>query len=715
MLDVNKWMIKNGGAVMELSGSPADFNKVYGRMQREGYITQTDMNEYYFDDTTDDISSSEDIRDSIQNVELDENTVDERTSLFKDFKESSLRQRDDIRGEGRSKSMANHPVKKDKSKKKNFVKKWMNRMPYYIPVFSWLPMYNCSYIIPDIVAAIGTASMLIPQSLAYAMLAGVSPLIGLYTAWLPTLIYSLLGTCNQLSIGPDALASLLVGVQLKQSNLLHDYAATHLLSFLVGFILFALGILRWGFLDNVLGHPLLHGFINAVGVIIIVAQIPNLLGFPDVEAELLYDEIVEIFEHTVDDIHWLTFSLGILTISILFAFKMAKTKIETKVNILQYVPETLVVVIMGIFLVTFLKLEQSGVTIVGKINPDNGTDIFFPVPQLIDFSNFGTIFPSAVMVAVIGFVESIIVAKLYASKYDYAMSPNRELVALGLANIIGAFFRTYPTFGSLPRSAVSDSLGAKSQVFGFLTSCIVLFSILVLVPLFENLPVVVMSGIIFVAACSLFEVNEIFVLIKMRCWMDAFLSVSIFFITLAVGIDIGILTCIAVSIFLVIKHTSVPHITILGKCEDNSYRDISVYSDAKTLPGILIISLEEALYFANIEQIKKIFKRIEKLGGANVHPAEADSPENIPTFKAIIIHASHVPSMDGTAVHALCEMINEYEKKNITICMVELKSNLQKIFDLAGYDESKFIFQSIDSALGYIDMIQPEAADYFTI
>jgi MFS superfamily sulfate permease-like transporter len=245
-----------------------------------------------------------------------------------------------------------------------------------------------------------------------------------------------------------------------------------------GLLCLALGLLRVGFLDNVLSRPLLCGFVNAVATTIILEQLDQLFGLPS-DHEHGWKRLIHWIEN-VHLTHWVTLCMGIITIYIIFMIKFTKTRF----SFMKFVPETMIVVIVGTLVTGLARLDTIGVSVLGEIAQG------FPVPRpprLDQFQAAVSLFPSAALIAIIGFIEHIVAAKVYATKHNYPISANRELVALGVTNTMGSFFSTYPTFASLTRSAVADSMGAQSQIYSFITSFVILFTMLFLgTPHFNN-------------------------------------------------------------------------------------------------------------------------------------------------------------------------------------------------------------------------------------
>lgn len=581
------------------------------------------------------------------------------------------------------------------------------RMPYYMPILLWLPKYNWrESLIYDLFAGVAVAAMIIPQSIALSLLAGLEPIFGLYSAWITCLVYAFMGNSKQMSYGPETVAAMLVGLTIQDKDPSDPAAFAHILSFMAGVFLFAMGVFRFGFLDSVLSRPLLSGFINAVAVTIVIEQIDSLLGIPNPAAHD-WHKLIHVFNN-VSDVVWQSAVVGVSVIILLFAFKIVNKLINksgtTKWYIVwfKFVPGVLVAVIAST-LVTFLaRLDKQGVSILGSISSSFPTP--YP-PQLTSASVITEAGQPGIVIGVLGFIESIIVAKYYASKHGYGVSPNRELVAMGMANIVGSFFQTFPAFGSMTRSAVADMAGARSQLYNIVVALIVLGTILFLGPLFYYLPKPALAGIIMVAAFNIFEFEDLHFLWSMRAYKALLLLVITFATTIALGIELGLLIGLGISVFLIIQHTAFPHIALLGRLPDtNKYRDIALFKEATTIPGVIIMRVDEGLYFANVGQIKEMLARIERLGSHLSHPTDR-AKSGLAPLAGVIFDARNIFEMDPSAVIILQEMVHEYKQRNVKVCFVKLRSALKQSFIATGIIDpmgGHTIFSSLSTAVNYV-------------
>lgn len=352
---------------------------------------------------------------------------------------------------------------------------WMHsvlqRVSYYVPVLRWLPRYALSELSHDVAAGLTVSFVIIPQGLSYAQaLVNVPPVFGLYTAIVGAVCYALLGTSRQMAVGPEALVSIMVGAAVTEFTAWRDGTSAHvlpmlnvqataLLCLMIGIFTFVLGFFRLGFLDSVLSRALLRGFVLAVAVVVIIDMSDALLGLTAPQGQCSQPPALPTFPElplgtspflhlltVLENLHlahFLTTATSVLSISLLFAAKHLKT-LYKHLKWVQVVPEILLLVAISTALTRIFRWDCDGLAILGKVTTDTSGYDVFPLPTLAKIKHLTL---SAVLISIIGFVESIAVAKLYAAKHDYVVSPNRELVAMGTANIVSSFFGCFPAFG----------------------------------------------------------------------------------------------------------------------------------------------------------------------------------------------------------------------------------------------------------------------------
>lgn len=531
----------------------------------------------------------------------------------------------------------------------------------FIPALEWIPNYKSSDLSGDLSAGLIVAIMLIPQGMAYAMLAGLPPVIGLYASTIPLLIYALFGTSRQLAVGPVAMVSLLVltGVSTLAEPGTEEYIAfVLLLMLMIGLIQFLMGVLRLGFLVNFLSHAVISAFTSAAAIIIGLSQLKHLLG---VKLEAGKDVFKLIFEAItrISEINTITLSIGLVSILILIFMKKFAPKI----------PGPLIVVVISILVVYGLRLESYGVKIVGQV-PSGLPSVSLPS---FNSSALIALLPIAVTISLIGFMESIAMAKALAAKEKYKVVANQELIGLGLANMGGAFFSAYPVTGGFSRSAVNYQSGAKTPLASIITAFLIILTLLFFTGLFYYLPTAVLAAIIMVAVYGLIDVKEAKYLFKVQS-VDGWTWVITFVSTLVLGIEQGILVGAGFSLIIFIGRSAYPHVAELGFLkEENVYRNIKRYPDALVDPHVIIFRFDAPLYFANMTFFEtKLSERIVEK----------------PKTKWVVLDFSSVNSIDAVALHSLKELIQTYNEASIEFVFSGVKGPVLDLMKKADFTEN---------------------------
>lgn len=553
-------------------------------------------------------------------------------------------------------------------------------MNKYIPALNWLKNYQKHDLSGDLQAGVIVAIMLIPQGMAYAMLAGLPPVIGLYASTIPLIIYALFGTSRQLAVGPVAMVSILVfsGVSVIAKPGTNEYIAlVLLLALLIGVMQLAMGLLRLGFLVNFLSHAVISAFTSAAAIIIGLSQLKELLGIP-IQSSQIFAIIWEVITKA-HEIHLTTLMIGASSIILLVGIKKWIPKL----------PGPLVIVVLSTVVVYLFNFQDMGINIVGSV--PQGLPSFSIPSMRIDA--VVSLFPIALTISFIGFMESIAMAKAIAAKEKYKIDANKELIGLGLANIGGSFFSAYPVTGGFSRSAVNYEAGARTPLATIITAILIMLTLLFFTPLFYYLPKAVLAAIIIVAVYSLIDLNEpkkLFAVQKVdgMTWLITFVA------TLTLGIEKGILIGAAFSLLVFIWRSANPHIAELGFVEKESvYKNISRYPEAKTDSKVLLYRIDSALFFANMAFLE------EKL---------CNIVRKRQTIRWIILDFSAVNSIDAVALHAFLDLVENCQNKGRTIFIAGMKGPVRDLFKKSTAvqqlsDQSKFYFLSIDHALNEIE------------
>lgn len=603
---------------------------------------------------------------------------------------------------------------------------------YYIPAMAWIPHYRFDYFFGDLVAGLTLASFQIPISMSYAnSLAQVPTICGLYGLVVPPLVYAVLGSVPQMVVGPEGPISLVVG-QAVSPYLVHSGPDKHrnlsldpeeiagLIAGTGGAVLLVGGLLRFGFLDSVLSRALLRGFISAVGLTMIIDQVPAQLGMTELMHEVTgthpssIGKIAFVLEYW-SKAHKSTSKVALAAFVVILILRIFKRSYKSKYRLLHFLPEILLVVILSTVLSDYFDLHTSaGLEIVGDIKPGK-LKLEFPITPA-RWTDFKTNFSASFFAAILGFFESVIAAKSLGSQYDINISTNRELVALGMANICSSFVNSLPSFGGYARSKVNAMSGAKTQMAGIVLSCVTMLSIAFLMPYFYYLPKCVLSSIISVVGLSLLEEapNDIKFYWKIRGYEDLATLFATMVFTLVWSVQTGIAVGVGMSLVRVIHHSTRPRIQILGRVPGtHDYRNADELPDLlEGIEGCLIIKIPEPLTFANTGVLRNRLRRLEFYGSMQVHPSHPRLIQK-EMFKYLIMDMRGMTECDASAVQTLYELIHDYINRDIRVIFVRMPadSKIRNSFEKSGINElvtrsGTGYFESIDSALRYVDRVE---------
>lgn len=515
----------------------------------------------------------------------------------------------------------------------------------YLPILSWGKTYNQLSLTNDLVAAVIVTIMLIPQSLAYAMLAGLPPQMGLYASILPITLYAIFGTSRALAVGPVAVVSLLTAASISRiaapGSEEYIFAAITL-AFLSGVFLLAMGIFRLGFMANFLSHPVIAGFITASGIIIAASQLKNIFGIEAHGHNLV--QILSSMSGYLGEINWITATIGILTAAFLFWVRKGLLPLLRGLGLPKRTAEIIAkagpvaAIVATTLLVWAFDLKSAGVKIVGAV-PQSLPPLTVPGFSL---ELWTSLLSSAVLISVIGFAESISVAQTLAAKKWQRIDPDQELIGLGAANIGAAFTSGFPVTGGFSRSAVNYDAGADTPAAGAYTAAGLMFASLFLTPLIFFLPKATLAATIIVAVLSLVDFS-----ILGKAWRyskaDFIAVAATMFCTLVVGVEVGVIIGVLVSILIHLYKSSRPHIATVGQVPNSEHFRNVLRHDVITHPNILTVRVDESLYFANARFLEDhLFERV-------VRRTE---------LRDVILMCSAINAIDMSALESL-EVINE--------------------------------------------------------
>ena len=520
-----------------------------------------------------------------------------------------------------------------------------SHMAKYLPILDWGRTYNRGTLTNDLVAAVIVTIMLIPQSLAYALLAGLPPEMGLYASMLPIVLYAIFGTSRALAVGPVAVVSLLtvaVVSKIAVPGTSEYIVAAITLAFLSGLILLALGFFRLGFLANFLSHPVIAGFITASGLIIAASQLKYIFGI-EAHGHTLPD-LIGSLANNASQVNWITALIGIIATGFLFWVRKGLLPLLIGIGISPrmagiFAKAGPVAAIVATTLTVWgFDLAADGVKVVGDVPKG------LPPLTLPSFSMdlWTSLIGSAILISVIGFVESVSVAQTLAAKKRQRIDPDQELVGLGAANLGASFTGGFPVTGGFSRSVVNYDAGADTPAAGAFTAIGLVGASLFLTPLIFHLPKATLAATIIVAVLSLVDFS-----ILKKTWRHSkadFAAVAATMsITLLMGVELGVTAGVAISILIHLYKTSRPHMAIVGQILGTEHYRNVLRHDVLTDPTILTIRIDESLYFANTRFLEdRIYDEVAKQ----------------PALKHVVLMCSAVNTIDMSALESL-EAINE--------------------------------------------------------
>jgi SulP family sulfate permease len=527
---------------------------------------------------------------------------------------------------------------------------WVDR------AFPGIAGYDRSLFGDDLRAGIVVAVMLVPQAMAYAAIAGMPPITGLYASTVPLVVYALLGTSRQLAVGPVAIVSLLTAAglaPLAEGDPARYAQLAALLAVMVGVLQVTFGLFKLGALTNLLSHPVLAGFTSGAALIIGTSQIRSLLGLDVPRSEGFLESVADAIE-----------GLGTLSLETTLISAVAIGLLALGRRRWPRFPMPLVVAVLGIGAVVVGDLADAGVKVIGEV-PSG-----LPAPQwfTIAMDDLRSLVPTALTIAFIGYAEGISIAKTMAARTRHRVVANRELIATGAANLAAGLFQAFPVAGGFSRTAVNAQAGARTNLAGLITAVGVALSLVLLTPLFVNLPQAVLAAIVIVAVSTLVDLRSIGTAFRIRR-ADGIAQALTFLGTLVLGVELGIGVGVVASLALFVRSTASPHSTEIGRViGTQTYRNVDRY-DTTTDPSIVLLRLDGPLYFANIGHL-----RDRLLGLARKHP----------DAEVLVLDAAAVSEMDASAVHGLEEILDALDEAGIKLRLATVRGPVRDVIVRSG-------------------------------
>lgn len=538
------------------------------------------------------------------------------------------------------------------------MKKGSGKFSDLLPVLEWLPRYRSEWFSPDLIAGLTASAIVIPKAMAYATIAGLPVEVGLYVAFLPMLVYVVMGTSRVLSVSSTSTIAILVAAELSMvtgamgSGEVLEIAA--MLAFLSGIFLFLAGILRLGFIANFISAPVLTGFKSGIGLIIILDQVPKLLGI-HIDKAGFFRDILSILYHVPETVP-ATFSLSVFMIALLIFFKHSIPK----------APGPLFAVIAGILLSFVLGLDRWGVELIGEVQAG------LPALKVPAFSLYPVLWPAALGISLMSFTETVAAGRTFVRHGDPRPVPDQELRAMGIANMVGAFFQAMPAGGGTSQTAVNSSAGARTQVSQVVTLSVVLGVLLFLSPVIELMPKATLAAVVVATTLGLLNPADFQAIRRVRetefWWGIAALAGVVFLGTLN-----GILVAVVISLVTLLYQANHPPLYVVGrKPGTRIYRPLSPeHPEYETLPGLIVVRTEGRMTFASVPRLG------EKMW-VFIHRYEP---------RVLIFEMSAVPDIEYTALQVMTEFEEKLSEAGIELWLAGLNPEPLKLMENAPLGE----------------------------
>jgi len=523
----------------------------------------------------------------------------------------------------------------------------------FFPIVEWLPKYKGSWLRFDVIAALTVWALVIPEAMAYAGIAGMPPEYGLYAAPLALIGYAIFGTSKHLNVGPSStVAALSFGVVVGLASAGSDefISLTIMLAILTGILLIIAGLLRAGVLADFFSKPVLDGFIVGLAITIVVGQLDKLLGYEVESLDFVPDVLVLLKDFGMT--HWPTLVVGLVSLALLFLMEKYIPK----------VPAAITVLFLAIIASALLGFEDMGIHIVGEI-PAGLPPIGLPGGITLD--QVLSLLPGAAAIAVVAFAESVATARSYASKFNYKVNADQELIALGAANTGAGISSGFVVDGSLSKTSASVEAGAKSQMVSIIAAVIILITIVALTPLFYALPEATLGAIVIHAVWHLIDYHKLMRYRKLTS-LDFWTAVVAMLGVLTLGILQGLILAVFVGLIALIIGTKTRATSVLGRVPDeNIFRGLENYPEGETYPGLLILRYDGSLFFANAPDFADEVRSGVEL--SDPHP------------RVVLIDGESINGIDATAIFTTIELNDELKRADVELRFARVRANVMKI------------------------------------
>ncbi|KAL8471019.1 hypothetical protein ACS0TY_033552 [Phlomoides rotata] len=584
---------------------------------------------------------------------------------------------------------------------------------YIFPVLEWGPKYSLNLLKSDIVSGLTIASVAIPQGISYAKLANLPPIVGLYSSFVPPLIYAVLGSSRDLAVGPVSISSLIMGSMLRQQvspsqDPLLFLQLAFSSTFFAGLFQASLGFLRLGFIIDFLSKATLIGFMGGAAIIVSLQQLKSLLGIKNFTKKMGILPVMTSVFHNIHEWSWQTILMGFCFLVFLLLARHISIRKPKLFWVSAGAP--LLSVIIATLLVFASKAQNHGISVIGKLpeglNPPSWNMLHFHDTYL------GLVIKTGLVTGIISLTEGIAVGRTFAALKNYQVDGNKEMIAIGVMNIVGSSTSCYVTTGAFSRSAVNHNAGCKTAVSNVVMAVTVMITLLLLMPLFQYTPNVILGAIIVTAVIGLIDIPAAIQIWKIDKF-DFLVMLCAFFGVLFISVEEGLAIAVGMSIFKVLLQITRPKTVMLGNIPGSDiYRDLHHYKEAVIVPGFLILSIEAPINFANTTYLKERFTRwIEE------YESDEENAKKKSELKFVILDLSAVNAIDTNGVSFFKDLKMTLEKKNLELVLVnpigEVMEKLQRSDDTNELARSDRMFLTVGEAvLSFLSTIKNHSSNY---
>ncbi|CAN6465915.1 unnamed protein product [Victoria cruziana] len=555
-------------------------------------------------------------------------------------------------------------------------RKWIVALQYIFPILHWGPNYSFKLLKSDVISGLTIASLAIPQGISYAKLANLPPIIGLYSSFAPPLVYAVFGSSRDLAVGPVSIASLILGSMLREEvsptkDPLLFLQLAFTATFFAGVFQASLGLLRLGFIIDFLSKATLIGFMAGAAIIVSLQQLKSLLGITNFAKEMAIVPVMSSVFNRRDEWSWQTILMGFCFLVFLLGARQISMRRPNLFWVSAAAP--LASVVISTVMVFAFKAQKHGISIIGHLQAGLNP----PSWDLLHFHDryLPLVVKTGIMTGIVSLTEGIAVGRTFASLKNYKVDGNKEMMAIGLMNMLGACTSCYVTTGSFSRSAVNYNAGCKSGLSNMVMAVTVMVTLLFLMPLFLYTPNVVLGAIIVTAVIGLMDFQAAYLIWKVDK-IDFVVCLIAFFGVIFISVQAGLAAAIAISIFKILLHVTRPRTVALGRIPGSDiYQNTENYKEAIDVPGFLILRVECPIYFSSSSYLQERIMRW-------VEDEEEKCKQKQERLQFIILDMSAVTTMDTSGISMLTELRKAIDKRGLQLVLAnpvgEVTEKLQR-------------------------------------